>query len=248
MRAAILAERMKAARRYDLPLAALVALMVALGVSGRPEADWELASGYSATILQLSLMNAIVMPLAMAALASRLWDMETKGNGCRLLFTLQSRESLFDAKALRGLAQDAVICLVEGAVFVLAGRVWGYTQTLEVPRVLWLMVCTFAVNAMRFFALLYLSVRSGSQVLPLGVGLACSLLSVFTAFIPERLTVLTPWAYDVPLCAMRMHYDSVTRVTTFEPLPLPVGLLALTAACGVLGYALARRAVRRQEV
>lgn len=249
MRTAILAERIKATRRGDLLLAALVALLVTMSAAGRPpEKDWELASGYSATILQFSLMNAVVMPLTMAALASRLWDMETKGNGCRLLFTLQSRESVFAAKALRGLAQNAVICLVEGAAFLLVGRAYGYTQPLEIPRLLWLLICTFAVNAMLFFALLLLSVRSGTQVLPLSAGLACSLLSVFTAFMPERMTVFTPWAYYLPLGAMRMDYDRATRITTFEALPLPWGLLAVTVICGVLGYLLSRRAVRSQEV
>ena len=248
MRAAMLAERIKAARRHDLLLAALTGLLTALCAAVRPEEDWQRAVGYSALTVNLSLMNAVVMPLAMAALASRLWDMETRGSGCRLLFTLQSWESLFGAKALRGLVQNVVICLAEGAVFLLAGRMWGYTQALEIPRVLWLMLSTFVVNAMRFVALLALSVRSGTQVLPLAVGLACSLLSVFTAFMPERLTLLTPWAYDVPLSAMRMHYDRGTRITAYEPLAFPAGLLAAAAVCGVLGYVLARRAVRDQEV
>lgn len=248
MRAAMLAERIKAAQRHDLLLAALTGLLTALCAAVRPEEDWQRAVGYSALTVNLSLMNAVVMPLAMAALASRLWDMETRGSGCRLLFTLQSWESLFGAKALRGLVQNVVICLAEGAAFLLAGRVWGYTQTLEIPRVLWLMLCTFVVNAMRFIALLALSVRSGTQVLPLAVGLACSLLSVFTAFMPERLTLLTPWAYDVPLSAMRMHYDRETRITAYEPLAFPAGLLAAAVVCGVLGYVLARRAVRDQEV
>lgn len=190
--------------------------LTALCAAVRPEEDWQRAVGYSALTVNLSLMNAVVMPLAMAA--------------------------------LRGLVQNAVICLAEGAAFLLAGRVWGYTQTLELPRVLWLMLSTFVVNAMRFFALLALSVRSGTQVLPLAVGLACSLLSVFTAFMPERLTLLTPWAYDVPLSAMRMHYDRETRITAYEPLAFPAGLLAAAVVCGVLGYVLARRAVRDQEV
>lgn len=35
------------------------------------------------------------MPLAMAILASRLWDVEVKGCTAKLLYTLQSRRSLF---------------------------------------------------------------------------------------------------------------------------------------------------------
>ena len=72
MRAAMLAERIKAARRHDLLLAALTGLLTALCAAVRPEEDWQRAVGYSAMTVNLSLMNAVVMPLAMAALASRL--------------------------------------------------------------------------------------------------------------------------------------------------------------------------------
>lgn len=248
MKTAIYVERIKAKRRGDLLLAVGVGLLTALSAGGRPQSEWQFAEGYSAMTLNLALMNAVVMPLTMAAVASRLWDVETKGNGCRLLYTLQSRESLFAAKALWGMGLNVVLCLTEGAVFLLAGRLWGFTQALDALRALWLLGSTFAVNALLFFALLFLSVRSGTQVAPLAVGLGGSLLGVFTAYMPERIAYCLPWAYYVPMAAMRMHYDKAERIGTFEPLPLPVGLLAVTVLCAAAAYALAWRAVRRQEV
>ncbi len=55
------------------------------------------------------------MPLAMAILASRLWDVEVKGCTPKLLYTLQSRRSLFAAKAALGLAEIFLIVTLEAA-------------------------------------------------------------------------------------------------------------------------------------
>lgn len=68
------------------------------------------------------------MPLAMAILASRLWDVEVKGCTPKLLYTLQSRRSLFAAKAALGLAEIFLIVTLEAAGAPLIGHLQHYTQ------------------------------------------------------------------------------------------------------------------------
>ena len=46
-----------------------------------------------------------LLPVLMAVLASRLWDVEVKGYTAKLLYTLQSRRSLFFGKAVFGLGE-----------------------------------------------------------------------------------------------------------------------------------------------
>ena len=58
-------------------------------------------------------MNASSCLSAMATLASRIWDVETKGESCKLLFTLQSRGSLFWDKVALGLAENLAVCAIE---------------------------------------------------------------------------------------------------------------------------------------
>lgn len=249
MRAALRAELRK--MKHGVWIAAGAALMVVASCSrsGGDSPQWK-AVGYFALLTNLSMMNAVAMPLTMAVLASRLWDVETKGNGCRLLYTLQSRESLFAAKALLGMGQNLVLCAAECAGFVALGHLAGYTQALEPARAAWLLVSTFAVNAMLFFAALLLSVLSRTQVLPLGAGLIASLTGVFGAFMPSELTWLVPWAYYLPMSALRMSYDREARIALFEPMPwtLPAALLAASLLLGSIALGLALRAVRNREV
>ena len=124
------AELQKSRRRHDWLVAAGIALVVVLWASVTYDLDTpeELASCYSALYFAVPLMNAIVMPVGMAALASRIWDSETKGETCKLLFTLQSRESLFCGKAALGMLENLLVCLIEVAGVWALGLWKGSTQ------------------------------------------------------------------------------------------------------------------------
>ena len=97
--AAFRAELQKAHRRHDLALCLLLPGIVVLWVGGLAPADpEELANGYSALLYSLPVIEAILMPVMMAVLASRLWDMEIKGSfstPCRAAAVcLQAKRSL----------------------------------------------------------------------------------------------------------------------------------------------------------
>ena len=101
--AAFRAELQKAHRRHDLALCLLIPGIVVLWVGGLAPADpEELANGYSALLYSLPVIEAILMPVMMAVLASRLWDMEIKGNTAKLLPFLAGKAArLVSAQAKR---------------------------------------------------------------------------------------------------------------------------------------------------
>ena len=105
------AELQKAHRRHDLLLCLLVPLIMILWVGGLAPSDpEELANGYSALLYSLPVIEAILMPVLMAVLASRLWEIEVKGSMPKLLYTLQERRSLFAGKATFGLLEILLAC------------------------------------------------------------------------------------------------------------------------------------------
>lgn len=145
-------EMQKARRRHDLLLCLLVPLIILLWVGGlSPESEEELANGYSALFYSLPVIHSILLPVAMAALASRLWDMEVKGGTMKLLYTLQSRRSLLMGKAVFGLLETALMTAIEMGAAALLGQVHGYTEAFPTAQFVYLAVCTFAVEAMLFF-------------------------------------------------------------------------------------------------
>lgn len=246
---ALSAELRKSRRRYNTPVAICISLIVLLwstrtGGTG-PE---RLAQGYSGLFYAVPVMNTVVMPLGTAVLASRIWDLESKEKNLTLLLTMQSRGTLFICKVILGLLQIVVICLVEGFGTPVLGRLSGFTEVLDGVQLGWLVLCTFCVNTMLFFLWLWLSIAFDNQVPTLACGMVGSLSGLFAAFMPLFVSRLMPWGYYIPLSAMGMDWNQVTREVHFVPSPYPVWLLAVTAGFLAVFAIGAWRSLNRKEV
>ncbi len=159
--------------------------IVVLWVGGLAPADPEaLANGYSALLYSLPVIEAILMPVMMAVLASRLWDMEIKGNTAKLLYTLQSRRSLFAGKAVFGVLEVLLVTVLELACVPVLGRVHGYTEAFPTGQLVYLFVCTLAVDTILFFGEFLLMLWMGNPLPALCVGIVGALVGLFSAFMP----------------------------------------------------------------
>ena len=163
---AFFCELQKSRRRWDGLVVTGIALLVLVWSSGSmPTTKDEKATFYSALFYVLPLLHTVVMPLGMAALASRLWDAETKGCTAKLLYTLQSRASLFAAKTALGLLELGLVVVLELSGLLLMGRFAGVSEPLDAGQLLWVAVSTLAVNSMLFLAASCLCIHSG-QTMP----------------------------------------------------------------------------------
>ena len=220
---ALHAELQKARRRHDLLICLAVPVVVYLwaGAEAPTGAD-ELANAYSALLFALPVLNAILMPIVMALIASRLWDMEVKGSTTKLLYTLQSRRSLF--------AQ-------------------GYTEAFPAEPFVYTGICTLAVDVMLFFSELLLMLIFDNPLPALCVGIVGALIGLFSAFMPPLVSYFVPWGYFVPLSCYEVSYwDQATHTVTYGLRPYNWGLLAFTVVLAAALFAAAWRMMRDKEV
>ena len=248
--AAFRAELQKAHRRHDLALCLLIPGIVVLWVGGLAPTDpEELANGYSALLYSLPVIEAILMPVMMAVLASRLWDMEIKGNTAKLLYTLQSRRSLFAGKAVFGVLEVLLVTVLELACVPVLGRVHGYTEAFPTGQLVYLFICTLAVDTMLFFGEFLLMLWVGNLLPALCVGIVGALVGLFSAFMPPLASYFVPFGYYIPLSAYEVaNWDKTTHTVTYGTRPFNWGLLAFTLALGAVLFALAWRKVQDEEV
>ena len=248
--AAFRAELQKARRRHDLALCLLLPGVLVLWVGGvSPSAPEELANGYSALLYSVPVLEAILLPVMMAVLASRLWDMENKGNTPKLLYTLQTRRSLFAGKAVFGTLEVLLTVVLELACIPVLGRVHGYTEAFPRAQFVYLFVCTLAVDLMLFFGEFLLMLRFGSPLPALCVGIAGALVGLFSAFMPPLVSYFVPFGYYIPLsCYEVANWDQEARLVTYGTRPYNWGLLAFTILLGVGLFCAAGRCVQTEEV
>ena len=211
------AELQKAHRRHDLLLCLLVPLIMILWVGGLAPSDpEELANGYSALLYSIPVIEAILMPVLMAVLASRLWEIEVKGSMPKFLYTLQERRSLFAGKAVFGLLEILLVTLLEMGAAVLLGIVHGYTEAFPTGQLVYLFVCTLAVDAMLFFGEFLLMLWVGNPLPALCVGIVGALVGLFSAFMPPLASYFVPFGYYIPLSAYEVaNWDKATHTVTY---------------------------------
>lgn len=243
-------ELQKAHRRQDFLLCLLVPLIMVLWVGGlSPSEEDELANGYSALFYSIPVIQAILMPVMMAVLASRLWDMEIKGNMHKLLYTLQSRRSLFAGKALFGLLEVLLTASLEIGLAPLLGILHGYTETFSWCQFVYLSLCTFVVSAMLYFLEFFLMVRFRNPLPALCTGIVGALLGLFSAFMPPAVSYFVPWGYFIPLSAYEVSFwDQETHTVLYGTRGFNFGLLAFTILLGTSFFLLTWRIVQKQEV
>ena len=232
---ALHAELQKARRRHDLLICLAVPVVVYLWAGAQaPTGADELANAYSALLYALPVLNAVLMPIVMALIASRLWDMEVKG----------STTKLFAGKALLGTGEVLLMVTLEMAVSILLGRVQGYTEALPAGPFVYTGICTLAVDVMLFFSELLLMLIFDNPLPALCVG-----IGLFSAFMPPLVSYFVPWGYFVPLsCYEIALWDRATRTVTFGLLPYNWGLLAFTVVLAAALFAAAWRMMRDKEV
>ena len=230
MLSALHAEFQKAHRRHDLAICLVVPVVVFLWTgrltSNDPE---ELANAYSALLYALPVLNAILMT--------------------KLLYTLQSRRSLFAAKAAFGIGEVVLMVTLEMCAAVLLGRTQHYTEALPVGQLFYLGGCTLAVDVMLYLSELLLMLAWENPLPALCVGIVGALVGLFSAFMPPIVSYFVPWGYFVPLSSYEVAvWDQETHTVLFGTRPFNWGLLAFTVALAAVLFAAVWRMMRDKEV
>lgn len=244
------AEFQKAKRRHELLLCLLVPLVIVVWVGGlQPAGEDELANGYSALFYSIPIINAILLPVMMSVLASRLWDMEVKGSTTKLLYTLQSRESLFAGKVCFGLLEVLLTTVFEMGMLRILGLAQGYTEKFPAGQFWYLAVCTLAVNVMLFLSEWLLILLFENPLPALCVGIVGAMVGVFSAFMPEIVSYFVPWGYYVPLSGYEVKvWNQADHTVLYGTRAMNWGLLSFSALLAVIFLAAAWRVMKNKEM
>ena len=211
-------------------------------------AESELRTGSLLLFHHLPMMNAILLPMMSAVIASRLCDMEIKGDTLKLLYTMQRQGRFYDCKYLTGLQYMAAFTLGQGALILLAGKLWHFTEPLRGIMLLEYLAVTFSVSAALLAIQQMLSLFSSNQILPLTAGLIGCFLGLFSMFFPKPIARLFLWGYYAAFPVVSMDWERSTRIVSYYEVPFPwTGFLVFLAAV-VLIYLLCRTITIRKEV
>lgn len=207
----------------------------------------ELAQGWMSLMYTMAQLNCIMMPITMALLASRVSDIEHKGNTFKLLGTMQDRKSLFYAKLIYGLIYVAAFSVIQAVVMIVISQKYGFTQMLPIGYFVYFIVMTAVVDMVLLLLQLVLSMNIINQTVAFAVAIGGSLLGIYSLFFSKSIMRLVLWSYYCLLTPVRMDWDKATRITHFSWVSIElVDLGILVVSVGVL-FVLGKNLMRKRE-
>lgn len=231
-----------------LPVLAIILLWL-LWAAHDPSEEM-LKNGYTYMQSNLLVLNSVFLSVTAAVMASRLMDMENKGNTYKLLCTLQKKSTIFSVKLLLSLFHLLLFFLLEAAGAYAIGRLAGFTESFPASDYIRLLGVAFLTSALLFIFQMFFSLRLENQLYPLFIGLIGSFVGLFSMFFPNgsRFLYLCPWSYFTLGGSHIMVWNEETKTTSFVRIPFdaPGFLILLTVL--IAAYFGVRRYFLRKEV
>ena len=190
----------------------LMALWVWYSLVHGPQV-WE--DGYSFLIYDIGILQTIFMPLVLAMIGSRICDVEHKGNGWKLLYTLEDRETVYHGKIWAGTRYVLLLAIIQLIVMLGAGAFYPVTQPLPVKELLFWLAGTLALSEGLFLFQMILSFCMENQLISLVTGLLGSFLGLFALYLPV-IYRLIPWCYYAVLVPVRVEWNMETRFVAYD--------------------------------
>lgn len=193
----------------------------------------DLRQGWMLLLYNLAMVDAIIMPISVATIASRNCELEHKGTTLKLLETMAAPGALYAAKLAWGALVLAGLLLVRGALFLALGLAMGFPGGTPWGRFVVFTALSWAVSMTLYALQQGLSLRFANQAVALVCGIFGSFVGLMALLFPVWVQRCVPWGYYGLLSLVRMEWDEATRWTAFfwrRPEPLDLALLCLWAA------------------
>lgn len=236
-------------RKIVLVCAAVLAVeLIWMGAFFTRQDAEDLKWGWMLLLYNLSTVDAIILPLSVATLASRNCELEHKGTTWKLLETMVTPGQLYAAKLAWGALVLAVLLVLRSGLFLAVGMAQGFSGPLPLGRFGLFTLLSWTVSMMVYALQQGLSLRFANQAAALVCGIAGSFLGILSMLFPPALVRCVPWGYYGLMSLAGMHWDEATRFTAFYwrvPEPLDVGLLLVW---GIVFLMVGRTLFVRKEV
>lgn len=231
-----------------LPVLFFILLWVGWIDSGRDAAA--LRDFYTASTIDLLELNGIFLPVSLAVMASRLMDLETKGNTLKLLCTIQPKSGIFLHKFLLAALHLFFFFSLETAGIRLLGAALRVTQPFPALDYLRLEGAAFLTSLLILLLQFFLSLRLENQLYPLFAGLVGSFVGLFSMVLPldNLWHFLLPWTYFLIGASVTMGYNEVTQEISYPRVPFDARGFLLLLALSAAAFLAVRRAFLKKEV
>lgn len=202
--------------------------------------------GWMALFYNFSTINCIIMPILTAIVASRLVDIEHKGNTLKLLKTLQKSSNLFNSKFICGILIMISAVLMQGASILIIGLINDY-DNIPYGYFAYYIFYTLSMNIVLLLIQMILSFQFVNQIIAFVTAIAGSFLGLFSLFFGGMISKFIIWSYYGTLCPAGLNWDESTRICNYYWNSIPLPSLLIIFAVFIFIYMSGRKLFMLKE-
>ena len=209
-------ELKKQKRRHNLLLFLGVVFAEMFFIFANYQKQRGLADGWMLLFYNMPIMNSLFLPVVVAGFASRLNDIEHKGDMFKCLYTFTTPLRLFFTKYIYGAFSILILVVMQCISMNVMMGLLDFPKDFGASHMLFYGMATF-ITCMTLFSLhMILSFFHRNQALGISVGILGSFLGLFSAYLPESLfQKLLPWGTFATSLFIRLDWDRQTRETAW---------------------------------
>ena len=192
-------------------------------------------------------INIILMPLFIAMIASRLSDIEHKGNTFKCLKVLVSSQRLFNTKILCGLSYLIGVVVFQLIAMVIVSKQQSFIQVMPTRYLGYYIGAVFLLDATLFLLQLNLSLLFTNQMIAFIVALVGTFVGLYSMFFSEKVSSWIVWGYYALLAPVRMNWDPATRIKDYYWINIPIERVFILIGLFMGLYIVGKRLFMRKE-
>lgn len=205
------------------------------------------AQGWQFLLYNLILIDAIMIPMLTAVIASRSCELEHKGSTLKLLETLQPTKSIYYAKLAWGAIYLIFTMIVRLLVFIVFGNLVGFTDPFPFTQMLLTTVLTFIVSITIYLLQQNLSLLFANQAVALITGIIGCFAGFLSLLFPLWMQKLLVWGHYGVISPIGMNWDPDTRISEFYWKQPDWGGLILTLLWFTVLFFVGKRLFEKRE-
>lgn len=217
-------------------------MALSMSMSRNPESvKWEVI------IASISSMNGLFLPIISAIVASRICDMEHKGNTWKLLLSTNKKIShIYGAKYL---CSTVLLCygiIIQVTAILIFGIAKGVPGSIPIVLLIRFLISTMLTNLAILALQQWISFSIKNQAFALCLGMIGGFLGMSAALFPESLRRIFIWSYYTELSPVTYIYNDASLkciIRTIDP-----KIVAVVLLMGIFFYVAGNAHVSKQEV
>ncbi len=207
----------------------------------------KLSQGYMQCLYHFTVFNTIMMPMVAAITASKICDLEHKGQTFKLLLTVMPAGTLFDAKFICASMHMVAVGAAQMIFIIVLGKAAGFTEPFPPGYLFYYFIITIFVTVVILAIQQAFSLLFTNQMVSFVIGITGSFAGVFSLFLPRNIQRGILWSYYGVLMPVRMNWDSQTRIADLQYIPVDWSSFWLLMGLFAMIYFTGRRCFARKE-